>query len=136
MIGAPPSGDAWLARLASIVREGLARREALILGSRLSGTTWTVRFLATLASPLVQVHVQSTAAGEGGIAVYDPVNFTSSAEVDCRSERLQDVAITVTGGNDYVVFIVPKQVADDGTKILYDGQSSRPDSITFAMVSA
>lgn len=141
MIGQPPRGftdalTSWLARLAGIVREGVSQREAHIVGSRLSGTTWTVRFVAALSTPYVQVHVQSTATGEGGIAAYDDTNYTSSTEVDCRASRLQTVTVTVTASEDYVVFMVPKQVSGDGTKILYNGEGGRPDSMTFAMVSA
>lgn len=135
MIGNPPSGDSWLTHLAGIVREVTSRREARILGSRLSGTTWDIRFLAALASPYVQVHVQSTVGGEGGIADYDPANYTSSNKVDCREDRLQDVEVTVAPSESYVVFLVPIQESGDGTEVKFDGQSSRPDNMSFAMVS-
>jgi hypothetical protein len=141
MIGRPPPQESgqfagWLERLADMVREQFTRREAKILGTRLAGTTWYIRFSAALSTSFVQVHVQSSVAGEGGLAAYDASNYTSSTEKDCRQDRVQDVTVTVTPGESYVVFLVPKQKDADGTKIAYDGQSGRPDSMTFAMVSA
>jgi hypothetical protein len=136
MIGLPPSGDGYLTKLAAIVREETSRREPILIGSRVSGTSWYLRFRAGLSVALVQVHVQSTVAGEGGTAAYDPANYTSSTEVECRSDRLQDREITgLAASEDYVVFLIPKQVASDGTTVQYDGQGGRPDNMSFAMVS-
>lgn len=114
----------------SLVNAEMLRLEALVLGWRDDGTNLHIRFRSALASPWVQVHVQSSDPGKGG-ATYDPVNFVSTTLVDCRANRLQDVTLTDLALGHYTVFFIPVQYDGAGVKILYDGQSGRPDRMTF-----
>jgi hypothetical protein len=127
MLPKPTNGDPYLTRLVGTLNAEIGRREPTIVGRSFDGTTLAVRFRAALDTPWVQVHVQSTAAGKGGIAAYDSANYVSTTLVDCRADRLQDITVTVTAGVNYLVFLVPVQYDGAGTKVLYDGQSGRPD---------
>jgi len=131
MIRQPPAGNPYLTELVATINAEFLRREPLLIGSRYDGTDWQLRFRASLAALWVQVHVQSTEAGEGGVT-YDAGNFRSSTEVDCRSDRLQDVTVSgLLEWHQYVVWLVPVQYDGAGVKILYDGVDGRPDNMAF-----
>lgn len=132
----PPSGDPYLVQLVSVLNAELVRREPTLVGWKQVGSTLTVRFRAALASPWVRAHVQSTETGEGGTS-YDPSNFRTSAEIDCREDRLQETTVTGISPNEhYVIFLVPVQEDGTGTKILYDGEGGRPDNMAFVSIEA
>ena len=126
----PPSGDAYLTGLVGFLNGEFGRLEPMILGVRHDGTDLHLRFRAALATPWVQVHVQSTDAGEGG-AAYDAANYTSSTEVDCRTSRIQNVTVTDLYGTRYYVWLIPVLYDGAGTKILYDGEGTSPDNMVF-----
>jgi len=113
----------------SILNAELTRREPEILGVSDDGTTFTVRFRAPLSCGWVQVHVQSTAAGEGGISAYDDTNYTSTTLVDCRADRLQDVTVTLVAAVQNIVYLIPVQYDAAGTKVLFDGEGTSPDNM-------
>ncbi|KKK92554.1 hypothetical protein LCGC14_2701780, partial [marine sediment metagenome] len=71
-----------------------------------------------------------TAAGAGGSA-YDPDNYTSSTEVDCRAARVQDASVADLPYGRYWIYLVPIQYDASGTKILYNGVSPNPDAMSF-----
>lgn len=105
-------------------------RPSQILSWRWDGTNLNLRFLAPYGVPWVQVQVQNTGAGNGGLT-YDPVHFVSSTRVDCRSNRQQDVQIAAPSTTlEYAVFLVPVMLDAAGTYVLYDGQGGRPDNIS------
>lgn len=130
-IRTPLSASPEMIELIAHVNTEMLRREPRIVGFREDATKFYIRFVAALSTPWVQVHIQSTQAGEGGTTAYDPDNYASSTEVDCRSDRLQDVSHTFTASSLYAVFLIPKQLDGSGTKILYDGQSGRPDNAAY-----
>lgn len=131
----PFEQDPFLLRQRGVLNEELLKKQPRIQGSRLDGGTWRVRFLAALSSPWCQVQVQSTLPGEGGVN-YDPVHFRSSTLVDCRAALQQDIAVTgITTGQTYVVYLIPVQYDGANTKILYDGQSGRPDAMAFTQLA-
>ena len=132
MIRQPPSGDPYLSELVAILNAELGRKEPAIVGWRHDGTNLHVRFRAPLDVGWVQVHIQSTESGEGG-PTYDAANFTSSTEVDCRSDRLQDVSVADLPYGRYVIFLIPVEYDGAGTKIVYDGGGTpaRPDFMSF-----
>ena len=110
----------------------LLEREIEFLGFRWDATTLYIRFRVPPTVPFARVHVQSTAAGEGDLSAYDPANYTDSLEVDCREDRMQDYELAgLVGGERYVAFLIPIQVDGTDTKILYDGQGSSPDRMSF-----
>lgn len=120
-----PPGAGLTPTFITQLRASLNRKSPLLLGSVLDGTTWRVRFLAN--TPWVQAHVQSTESGEGGMT-YDPVNFRSSTQVDCRATEIQDITITgVASAESYAVFLIPVEYDAAGTKVLYNGQGGRAD---------
>jgi len=137
LVSPPPNRDPWLTRLAFILNSEVARREPLILGMRHDGTNLHVRFRAALSTPWVQVHVQSTAAGEGG-GTYDASNYTTSTEVDCRDTRVKDVTVLAVYATRYYVWLVPIQYDGAVTplKILYNGVGVNPDNMAFADIVA
>ncbi len=131
-IGASP----WMRELATVVNTELLRREATALGTRLDGTTWHLRFKAALSAPWVQVHVQSTEVGEGGVT-YDAGTFRTSTQVDCRADLVQDVSVTgLLLDHRYVIFLIPVQYDGADLKVLYDGEGGRPDDMTFTTFPA
>ena len=131
LIGTPPSNDPWLRQVAAVMNVGLARKEPELLGFSHDGTDLFIRFRARPAAPWVQRHLQSTLVGEGG-ATYDPANYASSVEVDCRATPTQDATITVTPGETYYLWLIPIQYDGAGLKILYDGISVTEDAMVFA----
>ncbi|HUT13285.1 MAG TPA: hypothetical protein VMY42_22550 [Thermoguttaceae bacterium] len=132
MLRRPPSSDPYFTEVVSILNAELTRREPEILGVSDDGTTFTVRFRAPLSCGWVQAHVQSTAAGEGGISAYDDTNYTSTTLVDCRADRLQDVTVTLVAAVQNIVYLIPVQYDAAGTKVLYDGEGGRPDNMAWA----
>lgn len=90
----------------------------------------SIRYRASLATNYVQVHVQSTAVGEGG-ASYDASNFTSSVRVDCLENRQQDVVISRNGTDIYYLWLIPVFKDGDGTFVKYDGVDSPDDFMAF-----
>lgn len=114
---------------ASILNAEFLRREPRVIGVVDDGSELAVRFVAPIGVGWVQVHVQSTAAGEGGISGYDASNYKTSTEVDCRQDRLQDVTVTLAAGEQYAVYLIPVHYSGAGTKVLYDGESGRPDNM-------
>lgn len=115
-----------------VINAYLLERGTEILGFRHVTTSLYLRFRAAPSVQWIQVHVQSTAAGEGGVAAYDSANSTSSTLVDCREARTQDVTISALDpAENYVVFLVPVQYDGAGTKVLYDGEGGRPDNMSF-----
>lgn len=134
MIRQPPDGDPYLTEMVAILNEVLFRREPTLLGARYDGTTLHVRFRAALTTPWVQVHVQSTASGEGGSA-YDPDNHQSTTEVDCRAGGVQDVTVTDVPGERHIVYLVPVQYDGAGSKTLYNGETGEgEDNMAFQEV--
>jgi parallel beta-helix repeat protein len=129
MLRRPPNGDPYLTELVATLNAELARKEPTIVGTVYDGSNLGVRFRSPLDAPWVQVHVQSTAAGKGGVAAYDPANYVSTTLVDCRADRLQDRTIALTPGLGYAVFLAPVQYDGAGTKVLYDGVGGRPDAM-------
>ena len=107
------------------------RREPTLLGWRHDGTDLHLRFRAAYSTPWVQVHVQSTESGEGG-GTYDTVNYTSTTEVDCRADRVQDIDVPDLPYGRYYIFLVPVQEDGAGTKVLFDGEGGNPDNMAFA----
>lgn len=105
-VGIPPGADPWLRKFLGTVNEELLRLEPVIIGWRDDGVNFYLRFRAAFATGWVQVHVQGAGAGEGG-ATYNPTQFVSSTQVDCRSDRMQDVTIPRSG--PLWVFLVPVQ---------------------------
>jgi hypothetical protein len=124
----PPGNDPWLRELAMLFNEEVGRREPTAIGWRHDGTLWHLRFRAPLNSLWVQVHVQGSGSGGGGIVAYDPDNFVSSTEVDCRENRLQDVEIP---DGRHLVFLIPVNYDGAGTKVVFDGEDGRQDFATF-----
>lgn len=124
----PAESRAWPGEVAALVNEELLRREPAILGLRNDGVNWYLRFRAAFSALWVQVHIQGTGVGQGG-STYNPAQFVSSTLSDCRSNRVQDVTITRSG--PLWVFLIPVQYDGVATKILYDGQSGRPDNMVF-----
>ena len=133
MLRLPPSGDPYLTELVKILNAELLRKEPTIIGFRHDGVNLHVRFRAALATPFVQLHIQSTAAGAGGSA-YDPDNYTSSTEVDCRADRLQDASVADLPDGRFVFWLVPIQKDADGNTIKFDGQGGRADHVSFVPV--
>lgn len=131
-LGPPPSGDQYLAQVAAIVNAELDRLEPQIIGWYHDGTNLHMRFRAALATPWVQVQVQSTAAGGGGTAYTGSAGTcVSRTLVDCRANRIQDVTVADLPYGRYVVWLVPVQQDGAGLSILFDGQSGRPDNLAF-----
>jgi hypothetical protein len=133
MTGLPvvPGLQPEIGQLRGILNHSLLRRGIDVLGVKLDGTTLSLRFRAPYSVPWVQVHVQSTAAGKGGMT-YDAANYVSTTEVDCRSDRVQDITVSsMTLSDQYIVFLIPVQYDGAGTKILYDGAGGRPDDKSF-----
>jgi hypothetical protein len=129
MLRSPPDGNPYLTQLVGLLNAEFMRREPTVVGFWQDATKIYVRFRAALATSWVQVHVQSTQAGEGGTTAYDDTNYTSTTEVDCRADRLQDIDVTFVAASTYVVFLIPVQDDGAGTKVLYDGQGGRPDNM-------
>jgi hypothetical protein len=125
----PTNASPPLVELIAVVNTMMLRREPQIVGYREDGGTLYVRFLAAFAAPWVQVHVQSTESGKGGLDAYDPDNYVSTTLVDCRSNRLQDISVSMTEGYRYVVFLVPVQYDGETTKVLFDGENGVEDNM-------
>lgn len=94
-----------------------------------AGSDVNVRFLASLHTEHVQQHVQSDAVGEGG-ADYDAVNYTSTARIDCRTDRQQDITISRNGTNHYYLFLIPV-LLEGGSYLKFDGIDVPEDQMTF-----
>jgi hypothetical protein len=161
MIELPPGASPELREIINVLREELLwRREPTLLGYRHDGTTLHLRFRAALSTPWVQVHVQSTAADEAaageigtvwadntwatdswaddtwgdvseGGSEYDPDNYQSTTLVDCREDRVQDVTVTDVPEERVVVYLIPVQYDGADTKVMFDGESGRPDNMAF-----
>lgn len=83
------------------------RARAFVMGARLvDGTDLSLRFEPARPIEKVRVHVQSTAAGEGG-GDYSAVDFTSEEDVDCRGSKVQDYAVTLDPAERYFVWVIP-----------------------------
>lgn len=132
MIRQPPDGNPYLTEMVAILNAELDRKEPMIVGWRHDGTTLHVRFRAPMGIGWVQLHIQSTESGEGGSA-YDAANFTSSTEVDCRSDRLQDASVVDLPYGRRFIWLVPVQYDGGGNAIKYDGKGTpaRPDYMSF-----
>lgn len=121
MLRIPSVSDPTLSAWARIVNTELSLLEPVIVGFRQDSTKIYIRCQAPLAAPWLQIHVQSSQAGEGNTSAYNATTYKSSTEVDCRATRLQDVEVTFVAGSTYVVFVIPVQYDGAGTKVLYDG---------------
>jgi hypothetical protein len=130
MLQLPRGADPFTVRLVRLLNEELLRREPMVLGFRQDATKVYVRYRAPLSAPWVQVHVQSTQAGEGGTTAYDASNYTSTTEVDCRAARVQDVEVVFVAASTYAVFLIPVQYDGAGTKVLYNGVGGLPDNMS------
>ena len=130
MFKLPPSGDPYLVYLVTLLNAEFVRKEPTIVGWRHDGTNLHVRVRSARGLSWNQVHIQSTESGEGG-PTYDAANYTSSTEVDCRADRLQDVSVADLPYGRYVIFLIPVEYDAAGTKVLYDGQGGRPDYMSF-----
>lgn len=126
-----PAANPSLQEWATILNSEIGRKEPIVIGQRYDGTTWFVRFRAALGMLRVQVHVQSTAGGEGGLTAYDPTNYLTSVEQDCRADRLVTIEYPAPAGESYVMFLVPVGYDGMGTKIMFDGEDGRPDNMAF-----
>lgn len=69
---------------------------------------------------------------EGG-ATYSPLDFLSSAQVDCREDRQQDHTVTRDGVKHYYVWLIPEFGDADGTFTKFDGEDG-DDHMAFADV--
>lgn len=104
---------------------------------RLSPTAYSIRVQAALQTSHVRVHVQTTpnydpAAHVGGTYAGDnPLPFQGTTEAG----RMQDVALTVTAGTVYHVFLIPTAYPS-GAEMRYDGESGRPDYMTRLTIAA
>ena len=108
--GIPPGAAPLTERLLRELRSHWDNQQrVMFMGQKDQGTSLVLRFMASRATDYVQVHVQSDATGKGGFT-YDANNFVSSTEVDCRTARLQEVAITRNGTDIYCVFLIPKVI--------------------------
>ena len=83
-----------------------------------------------MIAPWVQFHVQTDASGEGG-ASYDPDNYKSSTEIDCRDGLLQDVSTGDIPPDRHYIWLVPKQEDGEDNKILYNGEGVNEDNMVF-----
>ncbi len=126
----PPNADPYLTKLVKLLNTEFRRLEPEILGYRHDGTTLHLRFRAPVGCQYIQVHVQSTAAGEGG-SEYDASNYTSTTEVDCRANRVQDVTVTDVPSERFVVYLIPVEYDGSGAKVLWDGVSA-DDHMSFS----
>lgn len=127
-----PGVDPGAQKQRALLNAVLTARGTEILGLRESGTDIYLRFRASPTVPKVKVHVQSTAAGQGGLAAYDSANFFSSTTYDCRDDRVQDVTISgITTTERYAVFLIPIQEDGAGTAVQFDGAGGRPDNMSF-----
>jgi hypothetical protein len=126
----PPSADPYLVQMARVINAELLQREVLWLGILHDGLDLRVRFRAPLTVPSVRVHVQTDQPGEGGSA-YDPANYLSSVVVDCREDRMQEVAVPLTAAVVYFIYLVPVQTDGLGATVLFDGEGGRPDRMSF-----
>jgi len=96
-----------------------------------AGTDAKVRLRASRATQYVQAHVQSTATSKGG-ATYSTSNYISSARVDCRSNRQQDLTIARNGSNQYFLWLIPVFLeGDQSTYTKFDGVTGA-DHMIFA----
>jgi hypothetical protein len=93
-----------------------------------AGNYLSFQFTASLSALWVEVHVQSTATGKGGLE-YDPDDYVSTTLIDCRTNRYQTQTIKIDPAYRYAVFLIPVQYDGAGLKILYDGQGGRPNAI-------
>lgn len=116
-----------------MLNEEFLRLEPVIIGWRDDGVSFFLRFRSAFQTPWVQVHVQGTGLNQGG-STYDPAHFVTSTQVDCRADRMQDVSITIAGA--MWIFLVPVQYDGAGVKILYDGQSGRPNKMAFIEIGS
>jgi hypothetical protein len=132
MLPQPPAGEAYLTKLVSVLNANFLVREPEVLGFRQDTTKIYVRYRAPFAVGWIQVHVQSTQPGEGGTTAYDASNYTSTTEVDCRLDRIQDVSVTFVASSTYVVFLIPVQYDANGNKVLYDGTGGVDDRMSYA----
>jgi hypothetical protein len=124
-----------LDRLADLFNANRDEQQRIAIHSlRTSGTSAFLRFEPSRATLFVQVHVQSTDTGEGG-ATYDPDNYTSSDEIDCRSTRIQDRTITLDLSYRYYVWLIPVFKDNNGNTVLYDGEGVNPDYMTFTQLN-
>jgi hypothetical protein len=129
-MGAPPSGDLWLTQVAALLNALLDQIEPTFVGWRNDGTNLNVRFRAAIGTPYVRIHVQDTDPGKGG-GTFDPVNFVSEVDQDCRAGGLQDVTLAELPYGRYWVWLIPVQIDGAGAKLYFDGQSGRPDRMAF-----
>jgi hypothetical protein len=106
--------------LADHLRASLdSEQRVVVLGQQYVGNDAKVRFRASASTNFVQLHVQHDGGGAGG-ATYDDGTFVSSAEVDCRENRQQDVTVTRNGTDHYYAWLIPVQ-KNAGDVILFDG---------------
>ncbi len=130
MFKLPPSGDPYLTYLVTLLNAEFVRKEPTLVGWRHDATNLHIRFRAPIWVSWVQVHIQTTNAGEGQ-GTYDAANYASSTEVDCRADRLQDVSIVDQPYQRFYVWLIPVEYDASATKVLYDGQGGRPDYMSF-----
>jgi hypothetical protein len=112
-LGLPQELDAILRGMLSI-SDNQQRVELTGQKDTGTGTDVAVRFRASRATLFAQTHVQSTATSKGG-AAYSASNFVSSARVDCRSNRQQDITVARNGTNRYYLWLIPVFLEGDGT---------------------
>jgi len=132
MLKLPRSGDPELVEWAAVLNAELLRREPRILSSVYDCLKWYVRWLAPYSCPWVQVHLQSTAVGEGDLT-YDADNYTSSTLVHCNQERMQDFEATLEWEYAYSLFLIPVQYDGEDNKILYDGVSAEDRKVALTL---
>lgn len=136
MIQRPASGDAYLTKLADTVNAMSQHLQPTPVGWAINGTSIAVKLFASSSAPVVRVHVQSSATGEGG-AIYDPVNFTEQQTIDCREGLLQDAVIAGVNPKEvYTIFLIPIQYDLSGTEVVYDGGGGRPDRMAVVQFPA
>ena len=98
-----------------------AQQRVRVLGTMRSTDNVIVRFLASVQTDYVQVHVQHDGGGAGG-ATYNASTYVSSDRRDMRADRQRDETITRSTDAGYFVWLIPVQLQGDRTTYTkYDG---------------
>jgi hypothetical protein len=118
-----PDLDALILELTAHADE---QPRAVIMGVRAAGgLSSVVRFAASKATDRVLVHVTTEDH-------YDPALHESRTLLECRAQKIHDIAVERDGVLPFYVWLVPVQSLAVSGDILYDGQAGRPDFMSFA----
>lgn len=152
-IGRGPD-PALVDRLSALLGSHIDEEQRVIpLGHRdIGGNQSKVSFRASRACQFVRYHVQHSGQSQGstrglftrglgrhatlglwtrglglpsGVSMaYDQGASVATGQVDCRSERQQEITITRDGTNRYCVYLIPEFLEVDGTFTKFDGVDS------------